>query len=284
MRNWGEPSNFMHTVRKYFRRWERRITISKREQFVMITLILTVGLVVTQIVPAELRYPLVVTFTAATYLLSAFGLREDLRGVEWLTLLTLPTLFTTAVLLFYFLLPVRWLTRLPVAALYAVGMYALLLTENIYNVAAERSIALLRAAHSVGFLLTLVTYFLLVSTILSFRLSVGWTSIAVSVVTFLLTVQAVWAVELELWVSRRAWQVSGVIMIVLTELTWVFGFWPVRQALIALFLTTGLYCTIGMAQAYLEDKLYKKTVIEFGSVAVIVFLILLITTRWRGFV
>ena len=274
----------MNHLRTYFRRWERRVRLSKRQQFVVITLILTFGLVITQVVPGELRYPLVVTFSVATYFLSAFGLREDLTRVEWLTLLTLPTLFTAAVLLFYFLLPVRWLTRLPVAALYAVGMYALLLTENIYNVAAERSIALLRAAYSVGFLLSLVTYFLLVSTILSFRLAVGGTAVVVGVMTFLLTLQALWAVELEGHVSRRVWQMSGAITIVLTELTWVFGFWPIQQALIALFLTTTMYCTIGMAQAYLEDKLYKKTAIEFSSVAMIVFIILLIATRWRGFV
>ncbi len=273
----------MNVLRKYFHRWERRITISKRQQFVVITLLLTLGLVVTQVVPTELRYPLVAIFSIATYLLSAFGLREDLRGAEWLTLLTLPTLFTTAITLFYFLLPVRWLTRLPVAALYAVGMYALLLTENIYNVAAERSIALLRAARSVGFLLSLVTYFLLASTILSFRLAVGWTAMAIGGVTFLLTIQALWAVELEPRVSRRAWQMSAAISIVLIELAWIFSFWPVQQALVALFLTTSLYCTVGMAQAYIEDKLYKKTVIEFGSVAVIVVIILLIATRWRGF-
>lgn len=271
-------------LRSYFRRWERRLTISKRQQFVMITFILTLGLVVTQIVPGEFRYPLVVTFSIATYFLSAFGLREDLTRVEWATLLILPTLYTAAVLLFYFLLPVRWLTRLPVAFLYAVGMYALLLTENIYNVAAERSIALLRAAHSVGFLLTLITYFLLVSTILSFRLAVGWSAVVIGVTTFLLTIQALWAVALEGVVNRRVWQISGCITIMLTELGWIFGFWPVQQALIALFLTTSLYCTVGMAQAYLEDKLYKKTAIEFGIVAVIVFVILLLATRWRGFI
>lgn len=274
----------MKALHKYLRRWERRYTLSKRQQFVAITVILTGGLVVTQVVPGELRYPLVVTFSIATYFLCAFGLREDLRGIEWLTLLTLPTLFTAAVLLFYFLLPVRWLTRLPVAAAYATGMYALILTENIYNVAAQRSIALLRAAHSVGFLLTLVTYFLLISTVLSFRLAVGWTALAAGVVTFLLVVQALWSIELEPKVSRRVWHLSGSVALVVGELAWIFGFWPVRQALIALFLTTSLYCTVGMAQSYLEDKLYRKTVIEFGSVAAIVFIIVLVATRWRGFV
>lgn len=274
----------MKHVRTIFRRWERRITISKRQQFVLITLGLTAGLVVTQVVAQDLRYPLVIAFSVATYLSCAFGLREDLRGIEWFTLLALPTLFTAATLLFYFLLPVRWLTRLPVAALYAVGMYALLLTENIYNVGAQRTIALLRAARSVGFLLTLITYFLLVSTVLSFRLDAWWNALLVCATTVLLTVQSLWAMELEPRVSSRAWRLSGCIAIVLGELAWVFGFWPVRQALVTLFLTTVFYCAVGMAQAYLDDKLYKKTVIEFGSVAAIVFAIVMVATRWRGFV
>lgn len=274
----------MNFLQKYFHRWERRLTLSKRQQFVAITLLLTLGLIVTQVVPGELRYPFVVVFSIATYFLCAFGLREDLHGTEWLTLLTLPTLFTAAVLLFYFLLPVRWLTRLPVAALYAVGIYALILTENIYNVAAERSIALLRAAHTVGFLLTLITYFLLVSTIQSFRMSVGLNAFAVGIVTLILAVQSLWSVTLDPRVSRRVWQLSGCIAIVLGQLAWIFGFWPVQQALIVLFLTTCMYCSVGMGQQYLEDKLYKKTVIEFVAVAAIVFVILLIATRWRGFV
>lgn len=274
----------MQWVKKHFRRWERKLTLSKRQQFVIITIILTLGLIVTQMAPSDWRYPLVITFSLATFLLTAFGLREDLFGIEWLTLLALPTLFTTAVLLFYFLLPIRWLTRLPVAALYAVGMYALLLTENIFNVAAERSIALLRAGHTVGFLLTLVTYFLLISTIFSFRLSVGWTVLFAGIISFILIIQVLWSVELTARVSGAVGRITGVLTLVLMELVWVFGFWPVTPILIALFLTTCVYCSVGMAQQYIGDKFYKKTAIEFAGVALIVFMILLMATRWRGFV
>jgi hypothetical protein len=273
----------MNSILRSIHRWERKALLSKRQLFVLITLLLTAGLIITQIVPADLRYPCVIIFSAAAYVLTAFGLREDLRGIEWLTLLTLPTLFTAAVLLYYFLLPGRWLTRLPVTALFAVGMYALLLTENIYNVAAERSIALLRAAHSVGFLLTLITYFLLVSTIFAFRMAPGFTALSVFVVTFFLVVQGLWSVVLESGLGKRVVGISISLAVLLAELAWIFGFWPVSQALIVLFLTTVLYCTVGMAQQYLGDKLYKKTVVEFGVVAAIVLVIVLVATRWRGF-
>lgn len=274
----------MQWIRKYFRRWERQLALTKRQQFVAITIILTLGLIVTQMAPSDWRYPLVITFSIAAYFLTAFGLREDLAGIEWVTLLALPTLFTAAVLLFYFLLPIRWLTRLPVAALYAVGMYALLLTENIFNVAAERSIALLRAAHSVGFLLTLVTYFLLISTIFSFRLAVGWTVCYIGVISFVLILQALWSVELTERVSGVVGRLAIILTIALMELVWVFEFWPVISTLKALFLTTCVYCTVGMAQQYIVEKFYKKTAIEFASVALIVFIILLTATHWRGFV
>lgn len=267
---------------KKFRRWERKITLTKRQQFVLVTLILTAGLLFTQMVPGDFRYPMVLVLSVLTYFGSAWVLREELDGVEWFTLLTLPTMYTAAVALFYFLLPVRWLTRLPVAVLYCLGIYALILTENIYNVAANRSIALLRAAHSVGFLLTLVTYFLLVGTILSLRFPVVVTAVSVGIVSGLLILQSLWAVTLETHISPDIKKIMVVLSAVFVELAWVFSFWPIKAVLISLFLTTVFYGTVGMAQQYLVEKLYKKTVIEFATVTTIVFIILFFATHWRG--
>lgn len=267
-----------------FTRWwlKSGIRVSKRQQFVAITLFLTLGLILTQLVSPDFRYGSVSVLATLSYVLVVFVFREDFGGIEWLTIPVLPMLFTAAISLFYFLLPVRWLTRLPVAGLYVIGMYALLLTENIYHVARERSIALLRAAHSVGFLLTLVTYFLLLSTILSFRMSVVVNVIAVGIMSFVLSIQSLWSMELEKHVSRLALNLSVVLGLVAAELTWVFTFWPVRTVLITLFLTTCFYGTVGMAQQYLGEKLYKKTAIEFFSVTSIVLIIVLFATRWRG--
>lgn len=269
-------------VVKRFRRWDSAITLSKRQQFVLITVVLTGVLMLTQLVSLDLRYPMIVILSVLTYLLCAFGLREDLRGPEWFTLLTLPTLFTAAVAVFYFLLPTRWLTRLPIAVLYAVGMYALLLTENIYNVAAARTIALLRAAHSVGFLLTLSTYYLLVQTALAYRLWAPFNALLVGVITYPLAIQLLWSIDLEPAMSKRVRDLTAVITAVSVELAWIFSIWPVRMTLLALFLTTAFYGLAGMAQQYLTDRLYKRTVWEFFGVVAIVFCILIITANWRA--
>ncbi|GEM_PF-113868 len=269
-------------ISRRFKRWDRRLSLSKREQFVVITVILTIGLLLTQLISIDVRYVMVIVLSVLTFVLAAFGLRDDLKGIEWVTLLTLPTAYAAAVSLFYFLLPVRWLTRIPIVIGFAVGMYALLLTENIYNVAAERTIALLRAAHSVGFLLTLVTYFLLLQAILAFRLTAPLNALFVGVVSFFLIFQCLWAIELEGHVSVRLRHLSVLLTVVFVQLAWGFSFWPVSLVLQALFITTCFYSLVGMAQQYLVEKLYKKTVIEFFSVTILVFVIVFLATHWRG--
>jgi hypothetical protein len=166
--------------------------------------------------------------------------------------------------------------------LYGVGMYALLLTENIYNVAADRTIALLRAAHSVGFLLTLATYFLLVQTVMAFRFPFYFNALFVGVISFLLVFQSLWAVVLGDSVDRRVWHLSLVLSVMLSEMAWIFSFLPTQSTLTVLFLTTGFYGTVGMAQQFLVEKLYKKTVTEFFVLCLIVFVIVLLATHWRG--
>lgn len=272
----------IQSVKKRFIRWDRRSWLTKRQQFVGVTIVLTALLLLTQLVSPETRYPLVIMLSIVAYGLSAFALREDLHGIEWVTLLILPTLFTTAVSMFYFLLPVRWLTRLPVAMLYGVGMYALLLTENIYNVAVDRTIALLRAAHSVGFLLTLFTFFLLAQTVLAFRFNPLVNAILIGLISFGLVLSSLWSMELTGGVSRRVWHIAIATTIFLTDMVWIFSLLPTKATIQALFFTTAFYSSVGMGQQYLVEKLYKKNVIEFILVSALVFIITIIATSWHG--
>lgn len=273
---------FLKFDKNVFRVWLLRIPFSKRQRFVFTTVFLTVILILTQVVPSDYRYACVIFLSLCTFFLSAICLHEDLKGIEWFTLLILPTLYSAAVALFYFLLPVRWLTRIPVAGLYAFGLYALLLTENIYNVAANRTIALLRAAHSVGFLLTFVTYFLLVQTIFAFRRGPFANGGAIGILSFILIFQSLWAMELEEKASGRLLTVSLALTAVMIQLTWILSFWPVPRLMAALFIASVFYSLVGMAQQYIVEKMYKKTVIEFFLVCIVISFIFLATTRWRG--
>jgi len=270
-------------ITKRFKRWERHVTLTKRQQFVLITGILTLVLMLTQLIPVEIiRYPLVVLLACITYIGAAFVLREDLGGIEWVTLLIPPMLYSAAVALFYFLLPARWLTRIPVALLYAIGLYAFLLTENIYNVAANRTIALLRAARSVGFLLTICTFYLLILTVISFRAYPVGSTFVITALSFLHIFPSLWVMELTGKASTRVILLSVSLSVLLGELSWILSFWPMPTAMIALLMSSVFYSTVGIGQEYLANKLYKKTIIEFFLVCIFVFLAALVTTRWRA--
>lgn len=267
-------------IKRLLRKFSQKFSLTKREKFALVVAGLTLGLLVIQLANFALRYPLTAGLVVLTYVLSAWGLREDLAGVEWVTLFILPTMYAAALTLFYFLLPVRWLTRLPMAIIFAVGMYAILLVENIYNVAAERTIQLLRAAHSVGLLLTLFTVFLFFSVIFSLHLSFSENLLLVFMVSFPAVLQSLWAMKLLEKLDFEIIFYTLVISLGLAELALVFSFWPMPTIIEALFLTTIFYSLVGIVQQHLVERLFRRTLTEFIAVLGIVFILVLFTTKW----
>lgn len=260
----------------------KKITVTKRQKFVVTTLILSAGLLVVQLANISWRYQAIAVSVVLAYFLSAWSLREGLSGIEWLTVLILPVLFTAGVGLFYFLIPAKWLTRLPVIALYGLGFYALLLTENIFSVAAIRTIQLLRSAQTVGFLLTLVTSFLLFDTVLSYRFGPWLNFFLVFLVSFPIVLQGLWYVNLEEKISQKIWLYTTVLSLVLAECGLAFSFWPVNVAVGSLALTTVAYLTLGLTQQQLSERLFPKTIKEYLTTGILVLLVIFFTTRWGG--
>ncbi len=255
-------------------------SLTKREKFAVITAILTLGLIATQLVSAEYRLRMVFVSFFVTYILVAWGLSDNLSGLEWFTLLILPSYYTAAISLFYFLLPVRWITRLPIAFVYALGMYALLLTENIFNVAAERSIPLIRVAYAIGLLLTVGTVFLILNTIYALHLS-AWLNFTLTLFFLVpLTYQQLWVMVLEARVSIRLLLYSLAISLCIAEAALIFSFWPVKGVIVSLVLATLFYMFVGMTQQHLIERLFKTTIRLFFVPVLFVFIILAITTRW----
>jgi len=120
--------------------------MKKRHKFLFVSFLLGLGLLVTQFTQVEFRYQALTILGFMAFGLSAWALFDDLKGIEWFSILVLPAIYPVSVGLFYFLLPEKFLSRVVILGLFIVGMYALLLTQNIFSVAAIRTIQLLRAA------------------------------------------------------------------------------------------------------------------------------------------
>lgn len=254
--------------------------MTKRQKFIITSFLLAVGLVFVQFAEVSYRYLAIAALTFATAGLAIWSLKEALAGVRWVTTIILPSLFTAGVGFFYFLLPSTWYSGLPMAIIFALGMYALLLTENIFSVAAIRTIQLFRAASAVGFLLTLLTAFLLYDTVSSFRFPFYINSILIYLISLPLFFQGLWSVNLEEKLSNKLLFYSLFLPLVLSQTALVISFYPLSIAMSSLLLTSELYVLLGLAQAHFADRLFRQTVYEYLAVGVLVLMIMLLTVRW----
>jgi len=267
---------------KHKRAITARLSLSKRRRFVLVSLFLTAGLFLVQRISLESRIMAFGVYGLMSYLLCAWSIFKELRGIVWVTNLILPTLYPVAVGLFYFLLPQSDITRIVVGALFAVSMYALLLTTNIFAVASIRTIQLLRAARAVGFLLTILTAAFLYHFIFSLRVGVLEIAGLVAVVSYALFLFGIWSYTLEEKLSGKELSYAFVGGVVMVEAAVAISFWLVDVALVSIFLSMILYVVLGLFQHELEERLFARTLQEYVGFGVLVFLIILVVvlSRW----
>src|SRR3989344_6021972 len=267
------------------------MNLTKRQKFVATSLFLAGVSFFVQYVDVDYRYLAIVGFSLLTFFLSAWALKDGLGKSATLLTLVLPVFFTAGIQLFYlgfessnFYLSLPEFLQMGIRGLfilgYAVGFYALLLTSNIYNVATARTIQLLRAAHAVGFVLTLATAFFMFNTILAWRPDFWIIGIGMGLVSYPLFLQGFWSIELEHKLSPEIKTLSLGLSLIVAEIATILAFWPITVQVGSLALTTILYIGLGLGQAKLQQRLFEKTVREYLIVGLFVFVIMFFTARW----
>ena len=276
-------SLFKYKIRFFYLSSRRKNSfLDKRQRFVIQTLFLTAGLLITQLIWQDVRFAMVVILGLTSFFLTAWSLTEDVKGIEWGMLFILPVFFTLSVSLFYFLLPARWFIRIIILTIFSVGTYAVLLVENIYNVAFDRSIQLLRAAHSIGLFITLIVVFLSSNIVFSLRLPFYLNFLLVGLFVFILSLQSLWSVNLDQTISPKILKYCLMIGVAVGELAMVLSFWPIENATYSLLITCAYYVFIGILQLNLQGKLFYQSLKEYLSVFIIIILLSIVVTRWGG--
>ena len=268
-----------HFIRKYFKKIGIQY-LDKRQRFALQTVILTVGILLAQFVLTEMNLLMVIILSVSSYILTFWSLREDIKGVEWILLFILPVFFTSSLSLFYLLLPQRMIVRLVITVIFAIGTYAILLVENIYNVAVERSIQLLRAAQSVGLLISLAIVFLTAMIIYSLRLQYWQSMTVISLISFILAMQSFWSVKLETSITLSLLIPALVVALGMGQVSLALSFWPIENASYSLFLTGCYYSMVGIFQYSLMDRLFSNYIREYILVFLFTLFLALLTTRW----
>lgn len=258
------------------------LSINKRQKIIIATICISLGLISTQLVDFELRFKFIAGLSIAAYLLSLWALWEGLNPFKAIILMILPIFFTAAVASFYFLLEVRWLTRLPVAALFGINFYLLLLAQNVFNVASIRTIPLYRVASTASFLFTLLSAFFILHVIYALKMLFVWNGIGVGLVSFPLILQSLWSIEMEDRLSSSVVVQSAILSLIMGEFALVLSFWPLSNIIWSLALSSTMYTLLGLTTQFLRGKGQKRVVWEYLGVGVIVFLVTYFFTSWTG--
>lgn len=258
------------------------LKINKRQKIIIAAVLLTIGLLSTQLVDFNLRFRFIAGLGIAAYLLSLWSLWEGINLTKAIILMILPSFFTLAVASFYFLLPVRWLTRAPVAALFGLSFYLLLLAQNVFNVAAIRTIPLYRAASTAAFLFTLLSAFFIYNVIFAFNLLFLWNGLAVLLISFPLILQILWSIAIEDRVTVALVVQSFILSLVMGELALSFSFWPMPTTIWSLALSSATYVLVGLTTQVLRGRVNRRVVWEYLGIGAAVLIVSFLTTSWKG--
>jgi len=255
-----------------------RILSSKRQKFIVSVIVLSIGLFSSEYILGKSAISIVFVLSLLTSIFLYIGLRNDLKGNFNLQVFILPFFYSLAVGLFYLLVPARLLTRVGITSLYAVGLYSLFLSQNIFTVSSIRTIALLSGARTVSLVLTLLSYFFLSNVVFSFHINVFITLLLIFIYSFLIILQAVWTYTLEKNpLSEIFWTLS--LTICLVEIAFFLWFILGSPTVLALFLSAIFYVLIGLTHAWFEKRLFRGVILEYFWVTVVSFIFLILFTN-----
>lgn len=259
------------------------LNLNKRQKIIITSILLTIGLLSTQLVDFNLRFRFIAGLGAMAYLLSLWALWEGINLTKAIILLILPTFYTLAVASFYFLLPIRWLTRLPVAFIFGLTFYLLLLSQNVFNVASIRTIPLYRAASTANFLFTLLSAFFIYNVVFAFNLLFLWNGLVVTLISFPLILSAIWTIAMEDKVTSATLIQSFILSLILGEIALSFSFWPMPTTIWSLSLSSSMYVILGLTTQVLRGKVNNRRVVwEYLGIGALILFISLFSTSWIG--
>jgi hypothetical protein len=256
-----------------------RFLTSKRQRFILSVIVLSVGLFSSEYILGKSAISIVFILSLLTSFFLYLGLKDDLKDNFNIQVFILPFLYSLSIGLFYLLVPARLITRIGITSLYALGLYSLFLSQNIFTVSSIRTIALLSGARTVSLVLTLLSFFFLSNVVFSFHINVFITLVLIFIYSFLFVLQSIWVYTLDKNpLSQIFWVLS--LTICLVEVAFFLWFRLSTPTVLALFLTAIFYVLVGLTQAWFEKRLFRGVILEYFWLTVVAFIFLVLFTNF----
>lgn len=264
--------------------------LTKRQRFATGVVFLSVSLFFVEHFLNTSEFFMILLLAFLTNIFMYWGLHRDLKENFAPQVFILPFLYTLGFGLFSPLIPDRIIADLVLTIIYAVGLYSLFLSQNIFTVSSVRTIALLSGARTVSFVITILTFLFITTVIFSVNLNVFIALLLFFISAFLLALQSIWTYTLEKDVKKNILYVF-LLSISQLEVATLLWFWPNKSwllssfdpppVLISLFLTGFFYICIGLSHLWFEKRLFKSTLWEYMWIGLLVFVFLVTFTSWH---
>jgi len=197
----------------------------------------------------------------------------------------LPVLWTLGFGLFSALLPANWLNFLLSSLFFGVVVYVMFLAENVFLVAiGYKTVPLYRAAYTVNLIVTLLVSFFVFDGIFSFKLPYWGNMLAVAVLSLLFFAYQYWAMAIELaddGKEKGRWPYIIIPSVLITEMAGILSFWPVGIFKGSIYLVAAIYVILGLTQAEIRDRLFKRVEMTYIYVGIAVVLASILATNWN---
>ena len=263
------------------RRRKRSLFIwTKRRKFLLSAFLLSFSTILIQAVELSIRYPLIVALAILAGILTWWSLKQDLKEFNVFYAIILPAYFVSSINLFYILLANNIWIKMVLMIVMLLSIYAIYLSENIFIVATQRNIQLLRAAMALGFVFTLVSLFFALESLFAYRFA-PWTNFAlVFVVSFPIFWQGVWMSSLETKFSAQTLYYALGMSWLVAQAGFLISMWPLTLNLRVLMLITLAYASLGIVQQEILGRLFPKTLKSYIRVAILMLISVYFSAGW----
>ncbi len=272
----------MSFLKKIYNRlfFKRAVRLPKRFRIVFSTLVLTSIFLVSTFFYKENFILFLFLLAVSAYVLTYFSILEGIERVEWFMLFITPVFTVVSLYLFYYLFPIRWLTRLPFLFIFGISVYSNILSSNILNVGVEKALQLYRAAFSTNFLFQSIVIFLLSTVVFSLSKGPLFNFLIVFLTIFPLALQFVWSIRLNLSISKEDVKYALFLSLIPVQVAFLFSLSPIFAVAFGILVSAFYYYCAGYIYLVLEKKLFPETLREFNFVLIIVIIFLLLSIRY----
>lgn len=245
--------------------------MSKRNKFLTFSLLLTLLLTLIPSFPKNYSVLVITGFVLISALFSVICLWDYLSGIEYITLLTLPIVFSLGMGSIILQFPnFSSFFKIIFYGIYFVLNYILLLSLNIFNIAGEKPIPLLRAAYTSSFLITTFAAFPIFTLIYKGALGIIIEIIMVFGLSLFLSFQSLWSAFLPKNNVRASLKTTLIVSSLMTQTALVFSFYPMESFFRSLLLSTFFYIYLGFSHQYLKRTLNYKSIFEYAFVGLVI--------------